>query len=1041
MFSHFLARAARLLVARGWPATAVRSIVAAALSAGALAAGAAPAGAAACTTTGSGDVTDFCLTPSGTQAGSDPTLSTAIDFNYAKPGDSVKDVSVTLPPGLLAIPTAVPAQCTYSQLTAGSCPSGSQVGSGTVSASALNGLASVNATSEMFAMPVSACATATAVACFGVDSWVLAPSGAPQITLLAPASLTLVGGQPAVRFGFSGIPDTVTGLSIQVNSLTLNIDGTVSSGSPFTRLPTSCAPATTTLSIDTYAGSSDGSGSSTFTPTGCGSVPFTPALSASSQQDSGDPGASLTTTITQPSGQAAPSSIGLRIPAATLQPDLTNAPALFGDVVGSVSATTPVLAAPSGGPLTVTGPVKLTGNVLSPSLQITLPLPGQTLTLTGSVDLASNSVQFSGLPDVPLSSLAVTLDGGSEALYESSCANPRGTVTGDFTGQNGATATPTAPVTVANCTQTPPPNPAPPCTTAGTGDVSNFCLTPSGTQAGSDATLSTAIDFSYANSTDTVKDVTVTLPTGLLAIPTAVPVLCTPSQLSGGNCPAASQVGSGMVIANALGLSTSSYSAMYAMAIPAGDTTDVAYFGIDSWLGSSPPSPGTAPLITLTAPASLVLAGPAPGQPAVKFGFSNIPSSVTIAGLPVPIQVQSLTLNIDGTAPSASGGASTTAFTRLPTSCAPATTTLSIDTYAGSANGSGSSTFTPTGCDKLAFTPALSASSTRNANDLGASFATAVTQPSGQAAASSMQLTIPALTLAPDLINAATSFGDVVGTATAVTPVLPGTLSGPVKLTGSVASPKLQITLPLPGLTTTLTGSVDILANSVQFTGLPDVPLSSLTVTINGGSDALYATTCAAPTGSVDGVFTGQNGVTVKPSATFTVAGCSPPPVNTGPANSSPATTTTSTTPTTPTTPPTTGSAKHRPPHLTGGSLKGLATGNAVLRFVLIAGSARVRSFTVSLPSGLSFAVRSFRHGVSVRGGRVRSLKLLHGRLAVTLRSPASHLIVMLSAKALDERPALRGRVRSRKVHRLRAVLLVRDASGHLTRLVLVLRV
>src|SRR5690242_20804438 len=74
--------------------------------------------------------------------------------------------------------------------------------------------------------------------------------------------------------------------------------------------------------------------------------------------------------------------------------------------------------------------------------------------------------------------------------------------------------------------------------------LSGLSAKPANTDAGAHSDFS----FHIGLGGDDVKDVTVHLAPGQVADPTATP-LCTPTQLSGDNCPAASQVGS--VVTNA----------------------------------------------------------------------------------------------------------------------------------------------------------------------------------------------------------------------------------------------------------------------------------------------------------------------------------------------------------------------------------------------------------------------------------------------------------------------------------------------------------
>ena len=185
-------------------------------------------------------VPSFTLTPSTTQAGANPDLNLNATFAPTS-GDDPQSVTMALAPGLLANPT-VPVACSASELQSNSCPSGSQIGTGTVSATAAG-------------LPTSAPATlylmqpqAGEVGRIGmVVSMLLG-------TTTSQASITL---RPSPNVGanvtFTNLPNTVGGTPITVTGIKLTLNGTVNGGS-FTRNPTSCQPATTGLSVTSYQG-------------------------------------------------------------------------------------------------------------------------------------------------------------------------------------------------------------------------------------------------------------------------------------------------------------------------------------------------------------------------------------------------------------------------------------------------------------------------------------------------------------------------------------------------------------------------------------------------------------------------------------------------------------------------------------------------------------------------------------------------------------------------------------------------------------------
>ena len=126
---------------------------------------------------------------------------------------------------------------------------------------------------------------------------------------------------------------------------------------------------------------------------------------------------------------------------------------------------------------------------------------------------------------------------------------------------------------------------------------------------------------------------------------------------------------------------------------------------------------------------------------------------------------------------------------------------------------------------------------------------------------------------------------------------------------------------------------------------------------------------------------------------------------------------------------------------MSGGVITGLSSGHAQLHFTLTAGSSKLTSFTLGLPSGLSFNASSYRHAIKLAGGQVASLRLGGGRLTVKLRAPSSKLAVTVSAQALAERAALRGKARARKLRTLSTTVAAGSADGRTTKLGLKLRV
>jgi hypothetical protein len=542
-----------------------------------------------------------------------------------------------------------------------------------------------------------------------------------------------------------------------------------------------------------------------------------------------------------------------------------------------------------------------------------------------------------------------------------------------------------------------------------TGDVAQFCSQPATTDAGSSPNIASTANFNYGSSTtDSVKDVTVTLAPGLLASPAAITSPCTPAELAsytstppGTGCPAGSLIGQGTVSGTVQGLSgTQTFPTSLYLMTPPDASKDVAGVGlVITTLVGSITNEGTADVVTN-----------ASGQPVLQLAFKNLPNSIAIGASSAAVQVTSLSLTFNGTAPPATGQTTGAPFTRLPTNCsAPATTTLAVDTYSGGA-GTGSDAFTPTNCNKLAYAPKLAASAVRDNGDNGVTLTTVVTQAAGEAANSKVVLATPSSVLSPNLIAAAGEFGKTVGSASATSPLFGSKLTGTVTLVTTPAPAALKITFPAP-VGISLVGGINLTTNAVTFDSVPDIPLTNLAVTLNGGSGALFTASCASSSGTLTGTFTSQSGVTVTDPAPLNVQGCPPP----------------------------TYTVKPGKPSVSGGKLTGLKAGKPKLSFTLKAGShaPKLKSFTLSLPKGLSFIKKGLKKGVSLKGAKIKSEKLSHGRLVVTLKSASGKFGVSVSSKALRESSSLKRQFKKkkRKVKSLTAKLLVTDASNTSTAL------
>ncbi|HLI59795.1 MAG TPA: hypothetical protein VKV21_09040 [Solirubrobacteraceae bacterium] len=555
-----------------------------------------------------------------------------------------------------------------------------------------------------------------------------------------------------------------------------------------------------------------------------------------------------------------------------------------------------------------------------------------------------------------------------------------------------------------------------------------------GTSAGAAHNLGMNLSFSNSPATDSPKELTIDLPPGLLSNAGIDGGRCLRTNLAGNS---ACRIGSGTVEASldAVGIiglpgSVPINVSFYLVPPPAAsDLAGLEVYGLGQQIGSIAPitirpsgSPeGVGATIALTLPNTLPASILPPPIPTLLNGLVQI--SIT---------------KIDGTFDGL----------RYPTTCpsTPEQVTATVDSYDSSSPQTLSRPLTVTGCGALAFDPTFSVSARKDASDKGVALTTNVNETATMAPSRSVALSFPTAVLGPNLASLAnfcatpSSSCPQVGSVTAQSSLYPTALTGRAYFTGSATGPTLTLVFPAP-FPLTLTGAIDLVHNSATFNGLPDIPLTSLAVTLNGGPRALFDTDCATPSGTANARLVDQNGDTTRNvAAHFAVAGCPGVTGNgsgTGSGSGSGSTTSgSSATSSGPT-------ASASGTRLTGRNIRGLGRGRPSLTFrVSVARHRpRIRRMTVRLPAGLSFRGHRARRlllvrGVTVRGARLRSAVLSHGRLVLTLRRAAPRATVTLGPRSLRESRALRAKARAGKLRRLRlhvAVLNTRRQTRSLT--------
>jgi hypothetical protein len=405
------------------------------------------------------EVRSFTVTPTSLQAGSHPDVNVALGFapySAASPPEHVRDLTISLPPGLVGNPNATP-RCTQAQFAADDCAANTRVGTTSVRTTipALITGITVDASGDVYNLRPGAGEPAR----LGVV--VRPPLGASKVFLITKVALrSSDGGLDSI---LNGIPSTVTlpllGESGQwIESMNLTLLGRPAGAKqPFMTMPTSCRTAMARFVPRSAAGTTVYRAAPPFTPTACGRLPFKPELAATV---SNGPAPSIRTLITGPAGNANTAAAAVTLPKGLA----VNLDALGNTCTLAQQAAGPCPEAGRIGRAVANSPLlpPLTGPVFLAQLPGGRPLPGVRVDLAGVVKLSLLGIvdgnplrtEFAGLPDVPLSRFELTFDAnrGLRATRDL-CRGPLPQIAAELTGQNGAKANLRRPVTVTGCAE------------------------------------------------------------------------------------------------------------------------------------------------------------------------------------------------------------------------------------------------------------------------------------------------------------------------------------------------------------------------------------------------------------------------------------------------------------------------------------------------------------------------------------------------------------------------------------------------------------
>ncbi|HEX9481415.1 MAG TPA: hypothetical protein VF927_04880, partial [Solirubrobacteraceae bacterium] len=256
------------------------------------------------------------------------------------------------------------------------------------------------------------------------------------------------------------------------------------------------------------------------------------------------------------------------------------------------------------------------------------------------------------------------------------------------------------------------------------------------------------------------------------------------------------------------------------------------------------------------------------------------PLPTILQGIPVQLKHVNVTVDRPG-------------FTFNPTNCTQLAIAATLTSEQG-ATAPASVPFEVANCATLPFKPTftvLTQAKTSRAN--GASLHVKVTSGPGQANIGKVKVDLPKqlpsrLTTLQKACPAATfnanpgscQAGSIVGTATAVTPVLKSPLTGPAYLVShaGAAFPDLVIVLQGEGITLDLVGNTDIKKGITisTFNAVPDAPISRFDLVLPEGPHsalAAFGNLCSS-TLKMPTVISGQNGAVIKQTTRIAVAGC-----------------------------------------------------------------------------------------------------------------------------------------------------------------------
>jgi hypothetical protein len=994
---------------------------------------------------GAFSISAFSAEPYSADAGSHPDSKVSMSFGGSA-SDDVKDIIQHFPAGIIPNPEALP-KCTQAQLADDLCPAASKLGTTTLTATpeippGMPSTSSGDVYNIEVDPPYVGGLGFVVRPAPGVHSSLAAPftvrTARHPITTSLPDEKSDIYTQPIIPtardYGLTGVSVDVPreldllGLGaapIKVNSIEYTLKGIAqSTGEPYLTTTTACVQGYPMLEATSWDDPETRVArlGPVLTSTDCADdhVPFDPEpfdLSLETTRTDTPSGYDISINVPadeQPRHQSYVRRSEVALPEGTaLSPPAGEGLAACGDDEVGLGTNAPP-ACPAGSDIgDVTVESKNVPAPLHGDLYLGRPTPQHTFRLfiafpivagdwvklesVSEPDAQTGQVTtvFDELPMLPFERFTLSLRGGDRAVLVNPATCGTHTLISTLTPWSGATDFPAdKDKHPEGAFATSFDGSGAPCPSARPFDPSGTVST-SPAQAGASTAMSMTI--SDPDRDQLLRTLRASLPPGLVGRLAGMP-LCPVGAAAAGTCGEESRIGAVTTGIGSGGSPLSMPGSIYlAKPLQAGDPASLSVV--------VPARVGPFDFGTVVTRARIVVRRDAGIDVAVADDFPRI-----VGGIPVRVRTVATTVDRPN-------------FMLNPTSCAQLPFT---STFASFENGGAGSTspFRVSGCEALPFSPKLrfAVEGATRANGHPALKAT-LTQRPGQANIARSRVALPD-TIRPELLalqkpgalcpeallaTRACPPTSRVGTARAVTPILPEPLSGPVYVVQQVANPLPKLAVFLEGLV-----SIELDAqNTIEklhivntFEAVPDVPVTSFELKIDGGKNGVlknFSSLCEKVLHG-EATFTAHSGKKFSAKPGVDVPACE--------------------------------SASAAP--RVSIKLRGVRDGSPVLtvRARRASGGARIRRLKLSLPRALHAVPRARRKGVLVkssnRHGRRQWKLTTH---SVTVKNlPArgvTQIRLVLKNGALEAGRALRRRAAAGQAPKLKFKLRIADTAKH----------